>query len=149
MMDASHFTPEQAAVAGALEGRPDVAAAYVYGSVVRRQATPLSDLDIAILFSPEVPDNIERRQIASEIAASVSERLRAPGTAIDLRDAESLPLTIQGEIVTHGIRVASGDEVRRVRFEAGVRQRYLDFLPFRDASVGPALDAMRRRHSNG
>jgi len=135
------------AVAQAVEGRAGVAAAYVYGSAARNRRTPLSDLDVALLYSSDGPEGMDRRRVASQVAAAVSRRLG--GTVVDLRDAEALPLAVQGEIVTRGIRAASAEDVRRVRFEARVRQLYLDFLPFREATTRPALEALRKRYSDG
>lgn len=136
-----------AALKRAVEGSPRLAAAYVYGSTARGHTTPLSDLDVALLFSADLTDPGERRQLASDIAVSLARDLGS--RPIDIRDAEALPLAVQGEVVTGGVRAASTDDVRRVRFEADVRQRYFDFLPFREASVGPALRVLRERHSGG
>lgn len=138
-----------AAVAESAGGRADIAAVYLYGSTARGDATTLSDVDVAVLFARGHASPAERRMAMSEVAASVSERLHPRHTRVDVRDVETLPLVIQGEVVTEGRLAVGNDEPARVRFETGVRQRYFDFLPFREASVRPALRAMRERHSNG
>lgn len=137
-----------AAVAEAVRKQPAVAAAYVYGSAARGRATPISDMDVALLFMEDSADPEERRLVASEIARSLVASM-GRDTRPDVRDVEDLPLAVRGAIATEGALAASNDEVRRVRFEAETRQRYLDFLPFREATVGAGLRALRRRHSGG
>lgn len=140
-------TALRAAFRREIEARPEIAAAYVYGSAATGRCTPLSDVDIALLFSADVRSATERRRIASDLASSV---VRSVGPLeLDVRDAEALPLAVQGEVVRQGRRLASNDDARRVRFEAEIVQRYLDFLPFREASVQPALKALRKRYSRG
>ncbi|MFW6084702.1 MAG: nucleotidyltransferase domain-containing protein, partial [Gemmatimonadota bacterium] len=39
-----------AAIEGAVSGHPEIAAAYLYGSAARGTATPLSDVDVGLLF---------------------------------------------------------------------------------------------------
>lgn len=59
--------------------RPDVVAAYLYGSAARGE--PARDLDIALLFRSEVPPARELEHLASEL-----QRMGAPhGPEIDLR----------------------------------------------------------------
>lgn len=131
----------------AVEARRDVAAAYVYGSTARGRATPLSDVDVALLYAADVTDARRRRRVASRVAAALAEETGAK--RVEIRDIEDLPLAVQGEVLSGGVRACSTDDVRRVRFETDVRQRYLDFLPFRGASVAPALEALRARHLDG
>lgn len=130
----------------AAEARPGIAAAYLFGSAAAGRATPISDLDVALVFMPEVTGT-ERRRLGSEVASALVRDLG--DVRPDVRDVETLPLAVRGEVATRGILAASIDDVRRVRFEAETRQRYFDFLPFREATVGPALEALRARHSHG
>ena len=47
--------PYQQALSEAFE-RHGVVLAYLYGSQARGDAGPLSDVDVAVLFSPDVPE---------------------------------------------------------------------------------------------
>lgn len=136
-----------AALRRAVEAIRGVAAAYLYGSAAAGRATPISDVDVAVLFTPEVADDVDRRRLAAEVASALVHEVG--DVRPDVRDAEALPLAVRGEIVTRGVLAVSIDDVRRVRFEAETRQRYFDFLPFREASVRPGLEALRARHSDG
>ncbi len=115
---------------------------YVYGSAARGDATPLSDIDVAVLFIENVTER-RRREILAEVAGQVA-RQRA-GSELDVRDLEDLPLTIQGRVLAEGTLAHSNDEVRRVRIETYIRMRYFDFLPFHRRDVKEGLDSLRRK----
>lgn len=136
----------ETALRRAAEAKPGIAAVYLFGSVAAGRATPISDLDVALVFTPQVTE-IERRQLASEVASALVRDLG--DVRPDVRDADALPLAVRGEVATRGLLAASIDDVRRVRFEAETRQRYFDFLPFRAATVGPGLEALKARYSDG
>ncbi len=121
------------ALARAVSSRPQIAAAYLYGSAATGHTTSLSDLDVAILFAEDV-DAGSRRLIASSLAGELVRSL--PGHAIDARDLDELPLVVQGRVLTEGILAGSNDAVRRVRFETGTRMRYFDFREFQRVNIG-------------
>ncbi|MGH7543458.1 MAG: type VII toxin-antitoxin system MntA family adenylyltransferase antitoxin [Gemmatimonadota bacterium] len=122
--------------------RAEVAAAYVYGSVARGEATSLSDIDIALLFSEDAPESL-RHDVIVQVASGLAHT--AVGKELDVRDIEELPLVVQGRILTEGRLVRSNDDVRRVRFETSTRMRYFDFLPFHVRDVEEGLRSLRRR----
>lgn len=136
----------EAALKRAAEARPGIAAAYLFGSAASGRATPISDLDVALLYGSHVTE-VERRGLGAAVASALVHELG--DVRPDVRDVEALPLAVRGVVATRGRLAASIDDVRRVRFEAETRQRYLDFLPFRQATVRPALDALRARVSDG
>ena len=129
-----------------LSARPEIAAAYLYGSAARDRVTPLSDVDVGLLFAESVEPRT-RRRIASEVA---SEMARShPGESVDVRDLEDLPLVVQGHVLSEAALAGSNDERRRVSFEVAIRQRYFDFLPFHRADVSGGLQALRRKLRSG
>lgn len=134
------------ATQSALRPHPGVAAAYLYGSVARGRFTSISDVDVAILFLPDI-DFDGRRSIASRIAGDLSRAI--PGAQLDVRDLDELPLAVQGRVLTEGRLLVSNDEPRRVRFEVAVRQRYFDFLPIQERLAAEGLRAMRERVGDG
>lgn len=84
------------------------------------------------------PAAVQADPLAVERLASRLEEALGLGIEIDARDAGSLPLTLQGRIVTEGVLIHEGRDVGRVRFEMDVRRLYFDFLPLidRDAREG-------------
>lgn len=130
------------ALSRVVPSRSEVAAAYLYGSVARGDATPLSDVDVAILFVEEVGEQ-RRRELLAEIAAELVRH--GVGCSLDVRDFGDLALTVQGRVLTEGVLAHANDEVRRVRFETSVRMRYFDFLPFHRRDIDEGLRSLRRR----
>lgn len=142
------------AISKSLASRPEVGAAYLYGSAARGEATSLSDIDIGLLFSEEASEPERRDAVAAGLGRDVARLLsagregdnRPPAAVVDVRDLEALPLAVQGRVLTEGMLVASRDEVRRVRFETLTRCRYFDFLPFQSRDVTEGLRALRERY---
>ena len=122
--------------------RPEIAAAYVYGSAARGEVTPLSDVDVALLFVEGLSERT-RRELLAQIAGDLARH--GVGPRLDVRDFEDLPLTVQGRVLAEGALVRSNDNVRRVRFETFVRMQYFDFLPFHRRDIEEGLHSLRRR----
>ena len=125
-----------------VSSRPEIAAAYVYGSAARGEVTPLSDVDVALLFVEGLSERT-RRELLAQIAGDLARH--GVGPRFDVRDFEDLPLTVQGRVLAEGALVRSNDNVRRVRFETFVRMRYFDFLPFHRRDIEEGLHSLRRR----
>lgn len=133
------------------EGRI-VAAVYLHGSAARGRTTPLSDVDVAVLFGEDVPERERDREasrIGTAVARGLADREDGGGREVEVRDLDALPLAVRGRVVTEGTLVSSGDDVRRVRFEDLTRRRYHDFLPFERADTEEGLRGLRERFSDG
>jgi predicted nucleotidyltransferase len=135
------------AIDGVVSGHPDIAAAYLYGSAARGTATPLSDIDIGLLFRNGDGSFRERLATAVEIGSAIARALS--GARVDARDLDELPLAIVGAVLTDGALVVSNDEERRVAFERDTRLRYFDFLPIHLGEVREANATLRRRFLRG
>lgn len=110
-----------------LAGRP-VMLAYLYGSAAEGYARPFSDVDIALVLSPEPPLSArERLWLELDIAAEI-ERRCGIGNA-DVRSINQSPLVVQGKVVTEGLLLYSRDETFRIEYEVYTRKLYLDFRP--------------------
>lgn len=68
---------------------------------------------------------------------------------VDVHDLDSLPLAVQGRVLTEGMLLLSRDEVRRGRLEERTRRRYFDFLPFQRADTEEGLTGLRERIRGG
>jgi len=134
------------AVSDVAAAEPAVAAAYLYGSVVRGQATPLSDLDVAVLVAEAVAQ-AERGALQRRLMAALARRL--PGRRVDVRLFDELPIAIRGRVLQEGKRVFERDPVLRVREEVRTRMAYHDFLLFERAELGEGLAGLRRRAGGG
>lgn len=134
------------------EGSASSAAAlYLYGSAARGRRTPLSDLDLAVLFREGASEEVRWRelpQIGSAVARALADR-GDDGREVDAHDLDALPLAVQGRVLTEGTLLLSRDEVRRVRFEERTRRRYFDFLPFQKLDTEEGLTGLRERVDGG
>lgn len=124
-----------------LEGYP-IDLAYLYGSAARGQATPLSDIDIALLANVELTPE-QRLRLMLDVALAIEERCGLQ--QVDVRVINDAPLLLQGQVVTEGILLYSRDEAARVRFEVDTRMRYFDYLPVYERYVAEFLDNVRQK----
>lgn len=102
----------------------NVALAYVFGSVARGVEGPLSDIDIAVLFSGNVPDELQSEQEFS-LAGTVGRALKR-----DRIDIVNLG-RIQSPVLKHravffGYPIFAVDNQFRIRFEKQVLEAYED-----------------------
>jgi predicted nucleotidyltransferase len=103
-----------------------VDAAYVYGSVARGTATPLSDVDIALLLADPVSSY---DLLKLELAIQGDVETTCGLSSMDVRAINDAPLMVQGRIVQQGRLVYERDHRHRVNFEVLTRKRYFDFAP--------------------
>ncbi len=96
-----------------IKAHPDVIAMYLFGSHAKGEATPLSDIDIAVIL--ENP--------TSEIEADIG-TLSSPETDIVL--FHRLPLHIKFEVFRHGREIFVRDEEKLAEIRFRVIREYLD-----------------------
>jgi len=102
--------------------------AYVYGSVAMGCATPLSDLDIALVLAPDCGlDAYQQFMMELDIEAEIERRCGFQNA--DVRSINDAPLRVQGRVVTRGLLLYSKDEEFRMAYEIRTRKRYFDFQP--------------------
>lgn len=104
--------------------RHGLVAAYLYGSHVRGEARPGSDIDIAVLVeSQKSGSSLDLLRLGQDLE-------KATGFAnIDVRLLNDAPLSARGKILSEGRLLYSGNERVRVDFEVSTRSSYFDFLP--------------------
>jgi hypothetical protein len=122
-------------------GHPEVAAAYLFGSVARGSAGPESDLDIGVVYRGRRVRE-RRPRVAAELASEI-------GSALGFDLVDLVDLEAQGPIFCHrvlceGRRLYEGDHWRRVDFESNVIVRALDFRPTYDLATRGKPAALRR-----
>jgi uncharacterized protein len=101
--------------------RRDVAAAFLFGSYGTQYQTPLSDVDIAVLFIPGEDVNIETElKILADLADITEE------DDINLVVLNKVPLTLQFEVLATG-RLLEKKDLYLEDFHEYVCKRYADF----------------------
>jgi predicted nucleotidyltransferase len=115
-------------VAPLFGGYPFIVAAYQFGSTVRGQEGPLSDLDIAILVDDKrAPSAFDLLRIELILAHELQKHLAV--SEIDLITLNRQKLHLQHGILRTGRLIYDADPKYRIRFTQGVIEAYLDFQP--------------------
>lgn len=110
-----------------LDNRP-VMVAYLYGSVADGCPTPQSDVDIALVCTPDSKlKAYDQMMMDLEIEIAIAEACDVHNA--DVRTINDAPIQIQGHVLTTGQLLYSKDEDFRVAYEVRTRKRYFDFQP--------------------
>jgi predicted nucleotidyltransferase len=105
-----------------------IVSAYQYGSTVRGQEGPLSDLDIAILINEEqAPSRVELLRTELLLSYELQKQLDIP--KVDLITINHQRLTMQHAVLRTGKLIYDANPGYRIRFTQMVIQAYLDFQP--------------------
>jgi predicted nucleotidyltransferase len=130
VVDREAFERLRAAAERILSARPEVVAAYLYGSAARGE--PAADLDVALLIDGEV----DFRRL--EALAALLEAEGAPaGPSIDVRPLGGTSPRFRASVISDGRLLYEADRERRLAFEARSLAEWLDFKP--------TWERMRRR----
>jgi len=136
-----------------------ITAAYVSGSVAHGTATPMSDVDIALVIEPLTQSSYNQLKLELSSQADIEDAARAvarpAGTEadavapiglpeIDVRIINNVPLTVRGRILQEGVMVYEGNHQARVDFEVATRRRYFDFAPVAERLQEALLDHVHR-----
>lgn len=131
-----------AAIARELAAFPEVAAAWLFGSVARGQARRDSDIDIAVLLRDRSLTLASSHRLVRTLAARLERA--APGRPVDLvLLAAQSPIFVH-RVLTDGRLVLDADVERRIDFESNASSRYFDFLPTYRMAASVARDGIRR-----
>lgn len=106
-----------------------VEASYLFGSQVAGNATPQSDVDIAVLL----PDSIEfkaRFRIRLQLMEALSRILKKEVEVVVLNDVQSL--FFKYVVISEGKLLFQKNEEKRISFENRITALYFDFEPFLD-----------------
>jgi predicted nucleotidyltransferase len=121
--------PELEGLGNRLKGffsqRPEVIAAYLFGSQVRERATQHSDVDIAVLLESGF-DLQERPLYRIEQIVELELLARCP---VDLVLLNQASLVLCNQVLKYGRLLYEADHRQRVTFEVQSRQAYYDFKP--------------------
>ena len=115
---------------------PGVVAAYLFGSLARGTAGPLSDVDVALLIS----DAREADAICERTMDALCRRLRT--ARVEVISLSAAPLPLRYRVVRDGALVACRDAAAVERFVTDTVLQYLDFKPLRDRAFEVMRDAI-------
>ena len=112
-----------------LETQPDIAAAYLFGSLAQGRATPRSDIDIAILL----------KRVPKQLGGATDRQLRLMDVFRGFADREvdvvilnTAPPVLKDQVLRYGRRLYECDRQARIEFEVRAGQEYVDAIPAYD-----------------
>lgn len=111
-----------------MTSEPGVAAAYLFGSVARGTAGPMSDVDVALLLTGEDPEDVVAR-----VTDDLARRLLT--SRIDLVSLSAAPIPLRYHVLRDGLLVVSQDQKGLERFIVTSVLQYLDFKTLRDRAL--------------
>lgn len=126
----------------ALNAEPDIAFAYLFGSVAKGRSGPLSDVDVAVYFylNGDARSRFERRL---ELMSKLSRVLQRDDVeVVSLYDA---PLDLSFEILAYGKLIFSRANEQKTDFIFETLRKYHDAAPRRKFE----WDVLRERIKNG
>lgn len=121
--------------------QPDAIVAYLFGSYARGHATPISDVDIAVLLPAETSNDHWfdlRMQLIDELQGLLHRE------AIDVVILNEAPLALSYRVLRDGKVLFCRDEQRRILYQADTVSRYLDFKPVIDRHEQALLSRAQR-----
>ena len=107
---------------------PEIDAVYLFGSRAAGKSGPLSDVDIGVLLDTNRVRSKDLFRVRLNLITQAMEACRRSDVDLVLLN-EAGPL-LAYEVVSGGQLVYERSHQRRVVYEAGALQRYLDFQPF-------------------
>jgi uncharacterized protein len=111
------------------ESEPAVVAAWLFGSVASGRATPFSDVDFAVLLTPDAPTGLDRFVLLDRLARKLADVLGGSERTVDVAVLNGQGVVFQYQVIRCGRLLYEADHKARVLFVWGVLRRYLDFRP--------------------
>jgi uncharacterized protein len=132
--------------------RPEIAAAYLFGSAAGDRFGPLSDVDVAVLVrgGPEGPVRSGGSRSTArlgEVEVDLAGRLPAlaGGRRVDVVVLNQAPVHLAFAAVHEGILLHGQADPQRVLYEVDLLRRYTDYRPV----IREYQTALRKRIENG
>jgi predicted nucleotidyltransferase len=106
-------------------GGPEIAAAYLFGSVARGTAGPGSDVDLGLLYTDDPPRTLAG--LGLDLENDLERLLELPVQVVVLNRA---PVDLVVRVLRDGKLLFEGNAAKRVRFEVRSRMEFWDLEPF-------------------
>ena len=111
-------------IVGVFASRQDVVAVYQFGSSVRGEARPDSDVDVAVLFGAPHRATLDAPRFVIE-----GELERVLGRPVDLVALNDAPVDLRIRVLRHGRLLLDRVPQARIAFEVRTRNEAFDLEP--------------------
>jgi len=109
----------------ALEQHPEeLVCAYLFGSHARGEASPGSDVDVAVLLAQDPPRTLAGLHL--DLADDLTGTVRRP---VDLVILNRAPVDLIHRVLRDGLLLLNREPAVRIRFEVRTRSQYFELLP--------------------
>lgn len=109
-----------------LQSRPEIVAAYLFGSVAAGRAHKFSDVDIALLLA----EGVESRRAWDLMLEAMGEAESVFGRRADVVILNDVGLVFTFQVLKSGKVIFERDRDARCRFEMRARSEYYDYQPY-------------------
>lgn len=126
--------------------RPEIHAAYVFGSVAAGRARADSDVDVAVLVDETIrPSRMlkYRLQLMADLGAALHRR------DVEVVVLNEAPPLLAHRVLSQGTLVFERSRAARVRFQVRTAARYLDLIPMFETHIRYSKALARGRHPVG
>ena len=124
MTTSSTFQQIEPYLRQALESKPELVIAYLFGSVARGTDRAGSDVDIAVVYENDPPPGLAG--LGLDLEGELERGLRRPVQVVVLNSA---PPDLIHRVLRDGKLLLERDRSARIRFEVRKRNEYFDLLP--------------------
>jgi uncharacterized protein len=108
----------------ALQGRPEVRLAFLFGSTVTRGLESARDLDVAVAFTRTI-SLMEQCQLGEHLE-------EVAGREVDLVDLDCASTLLRSEVARHGVVLWTRDRRDLIEFRARAPLEFFDLQPYRE-----------------
>lgn len=108
------------------EGDCKVDVLYLFGSYSKGKATPISDVDFAVLLNESVPES-DYFQLRLHILTDLMSAVKSSN--VELVVLNAAPILLAFKVIASRNIIVENNAKHRVRFEASTINRYLDLRP--------------------
>ena len=108
-----------------LDRQPDIACAYLFGSVARGEASSTSDVDLAVLSGQPTANTL--RGPLARLRLDLEDAL---GRSVDIVALETAPPDLIHRVLRDGVLLVDRSPDERIAFEVRARNDYFDLLPY-------------------
>lgn len=106
--------------------KDEIIFAYIFGSLAKKTANKLSDIDIAIFIDEKkINENDFRYGYQAELLTDLMKLLRTK--KVDLVILNSAPPLLRHRVIYYGELIYSAGEKERIRFQVDTINRYMDY----------------------
>lgn len=123
-----------------------ISAVLLFGSLATERETPLSDVDLAVLYSHSL-DSLDIERVHFKVWDAITDLLETED--IDLINLNTAPLTMQYGVIKQAKLLVLNNKADYIDFWEQTVKYYLDFKPLLDECNEELLKSLTGRVVNG